>query len=211
MSIKWLIAFSLLFASPHLFGKPYAEADFLDPRLSRGNVRYDTFKMALRLIKQRNLDTLVETGTSRFGKKGCEGDGGSTLIFSHFCAIYKKKFYSVDINQDYLDQAFRASVPFQRSVEFVCDDSIHFLSTFDGKIDFLYLDSFDYVYENPFPSQLHHLKEIQAAYDKLSPRAVVMIDDCNLPGGGKGLLVIEFLTARGWKILMSNYQVILSR
>lgn len=54
-----------------------------------------------------------------------------------------------------------------------------------------YLDSFDFDISNPLPSQKHHLKEIEAAYDKLTDNSVVMIDDCDLPGGGKGKGVIS--------------------
>ena len=32
-----------------------------------------------------------------------------------------------------------------------------------------------------------------------------------MPNGGKGKLVIERLTVRGWKVHMSEYQVILTR
>jgi hypothetical protein len=56
---------------------------------------------------------------------------------------------------------------------------------------------------------MHHLKEIQAAYSCLKEDSIIMIDDCDLPGGGKGALVIEYLCARGWVPVMSKYQVIL--
>ena len=38
---------------------------------------------------------------------------------------------------------------------------------------------------------------------------VILIDDCDMPNGGKGKLVIERLTAKGWKVHMSEYQVVL--
>jgi hypothetical protein len=76
-------------------------------------------------------------------------------------------------------------------------------------IDFLYLDSYDYEWNNPSPSQEHHLREIQAAFPRLHENSVVMIDDCALPQGGKGKLAIEYLKERGWKILLEQYQTIL--
>lgn len=94
-------------------------------------------------------------------------------------------------------------------IHFVCSDSIAFLQNFGKTIDFLYLDSYDFDFNNPLPSQYHHLYEIQAAYPKLSENSIVMIDDCDLPHGGKGKFAIEFLTERGWKILENRYQVIL--
>lgn len=56
---------------------------------------------------------------------------------------------------------------------------------------------------------MHHCREIIAAYPWLTPHSVVMIDDCDLPYGGKGKLAIEYLTNRGWVIFRSGYQVIL--
>jgi hypothetical protein len=101
--------------------------------------------------------------------------------------------------------------PYMDHITFVESDSVQFLKEFDKEIDFLYLDSFDYEKENPLPSQEHHLKEIQVVYNKLKPESIVMIDDCDLPGGGKGRLAIDFLTARGWKVVFKSYQVILIR
>lgn len=94
-------------------------------------------------------------------------------------------------------------------VQFAHDDSIEFLKNFNRPIDFLYLDSFDFDAQNPDPSQQHHFKEIMAAYPSLTKKSVVMIDDCDLPHGGKGKLVIEYLLNKGWKIAASNYQVLL--
>jgi hypothetical protein len=53
------------------------------------------------------------------------------------------------------------------------------------------------------------LKEIEAAYSKLTDQSVVMIDDCQLPQGGKGKLIIDFLIKRGWKKVFDGYQVIM--
>jgi SAM-dependent methyltransferase len=209
--MKWLLSLLFLISTIHAAERIYPISHFLDGRISQSNPRYKTFHRAMQLARERNLTTLIETGTARFGKQGFEGDGGSTIIFAHFATMYYKTFYSVDTNQQSLDVAYKASIPFQKSVHFVCEDSVSFLTNFPDPIDFLYLDSFDYIYENPIPSQLHHLAEIKAAFPKLTPNGLILIDDCNLPGGGKGKIVIEFLTARGWKVILSDYQVLLSR
>jgi hypothetical protein len=78
-------------------------------------------------------------------------------------------------------------------------------------IDFIYLDSYDYELNNPIGSQLHHLKEIEAAHPFLRESSVIMIDDCDLPEGGKGKFAIEFLLERGWRVVKKQYQVILAR
>ena len=185
--------------------------EILRGRLSRGDKRYATFLKAFQLMDERNAIIVVETGTARGGEKNFKGDGGSTILFSEWVASHPgAHLYSVDINKESLLKAERA-IRNKSAVTFVHDDAIHFLKNFEGKIDFLYLDSYDYDYRAPRLSQQHHLKEIEAAYDKLSGSALVMIDDCALPYGGKGKLVIEFLMSRGWNKIVDSYQVILSR
>ena len=119
-------------------------------------------------------------------------------------------FFSVDISQQNLDGA-ASGLEYKDATTLVCDDSVHFLEAFEEQIDFLYLDSYDFELDNPGPSQEHHLKEIQSAYDKFSPHCVVMIDDCDLPHGGKGKLAIQYLENMGWHKVVEGYQVILSR
>ncbi len=154
---------------------------------------------------------MVETGTSRNGDLNCEGDGCSTLIFGNYARNNGNTFYSVDIDKEALANAKKALREAEPFVYLVEHDSIEFLQNFPTTIDFLYLDSFDFEIDNPTPSQEHHLKEIIAAYPHLGTHSVVMIDDCDLPHGGKGTLAIEFLVNRGWKILKKGYQVILSQ
>jgi len=173
--------------------------------------RNNGFHTVLRLMRERNVHLVVETGTARGGHMAFTGDGGFTIIFGLWASLNKAHLYSVDISAQGIENAKTMVKPYMDYITFVEDDSVHFLKEFDQTIDFLYLDSFDYEKNNPLPSQEHHLKEIEAAYDKLKPESIVMIDDCDLPGGGKGKLVINFLTARGWKVVFKSYQVILVR
>lgn len=173
--------------------------------------RHDSMKFALELMEKRQPSVIVETGTARGGLYNFVGDGGSTIIFGTWAEVNNKAFYSVDINPTAIEVAKNALASKADSIHFVCDDSLNFLKDFDSQIDFLYLDSFDYQFGNPGPSQEHHLKEITIAYNKLSPNAIVMIDDCALPEGGKGKLVIAYLLNQGWKIIYDGYQVILAR
>ncbi len=173
--------------------------------------RYKSFKLALELMQKRKHKIIVETGTSRNGRCNYKGDGGSTIIFSEFSKLNHLEFYSVDISPKNVLRASKAVEEFKPFVEVVLSDSIEFLKNFNKKIDFLYLDSFDFDKENPLQSQRHHKKEIMVAYDKLHENSVVMIDDCQLRYGGKGKKVIDFLMARGWKVIYKGYQVILSK
>ena len=81
-------------------------------------------------------------------------------------------------------------------------------------MDFLYLDSYDYdkhdIAEQQI-SQQHHLRELQAIESRLHEQSVVLIDDCQLQGGGKGKLVIDYMRNQGWYVDTNAYQVILMR
>ncbi len=193
----------------------YAEgvpsSNYLLDRLAPKDKRYSTMLHALELLRQRSAKVVVETGTSRMGDKNFVGDGGSTIIFGDWAHQNGAVFFSVDIDPKAVAEAKAVVEAYGQSVNVVCQDSIAFLKNFTQPIDFLYLDSFDFETKNPFPSQEHHLKEIKAAYPLLHDQSVVMIDDCGLPRGGKGLLVIDYLKRRGWKVLHSAYQTILTR
>lgn len=191
----------------------YLSDRILTGRIYRNNHRYDSLAMTMQLLHQRNAKILVETGTARGGEADCNGAGGSTIIFGDWAYQNDAKLFSVDINPSALQVAQNSTIPYADNIEFVCSDSVKYLSEFDKPIDFLYLDSFDFVSENPTPSQEHHLKEIIAVYPKLHEGTIILIDDCGppLPYGGKGKLAINYLTSKGWKKLYDGYQVLLVR
>lgn len=203
---------NILFLLPLLFttGLHPSEAD-LDQFISPQDKRHHTFKAALALMEERNAKILVETGTARYGLKHCPDDGCSTPLFAHWASLHDAFLYSVDINPEAIAASAEAVCLYENSVSLITGNSILFLEHFHQRIDFLYLDSKDFEISNPTDSQEHHLQEIVAAYPFLSENSIVMIDDCDLPFGGKGLLVIDFLLSQGWHILVEGYQVILSR
>jgi predicted O-methyltransferase YrrM len=183
---------------------------YLRGKIDPNNRRYSTFLTALNLLTERNVQSIVETGTARHGIKNCAGDGCSTIIFSEWSTNHGASLYSVDINPEALHRAEQAIPVYNRDcATFILGDSIEFLFNFEKQIDFLYLDSYDFNASRPIQSQLHYFREIMAAYPWLTPQSIVMIDDCDLPHGGKGKYAIDYLLERGWTILKSSYQVIL--
>ncbi len=150
-------------------------------------------------MAKRKAQILVETGTARGGRSNCAGDGCSTPIFAEWASQHGALLYSVDIDRTALITAERCLGDLYKYVKFVHSDSIVFLKNFNQKIDFLYLDSYDFDFKNPLPSQQHHYQEIVAAYPWLTDQTIILIDDCDLPHGGKGKLVIEFLLEKGGK------------
>jgi hypothetical protein len=55
-------------------------------------------------------------------------------------------------------------------------------------------------------AQEHQLNELKAAEDKLSNHAILMLDDSDLPGGGKSKLTKEYLFKKNWKLVLDDYQ-----
>src|SRR5574343_548394 len=58
------------------------------------------------------------------------------------------------------------------------------------------------------PCQQHCLKEIQTAMPFLHSGSVILIDDNNLPGGGKARLANEYLETHGWVLVHCSYQAL---
>ncbi|MBA2729052.1 MAG: class I SAM-dependent methyltransferase [Parachlamydiaceae bacterium] len=209
------IIFGLLVNSSSVYlyaNNPQQEAqEILSGKLSSENFRYITFEKVLTLMKERNVKTIVETGTTRgvLLQDIFAGDGGGTILFSEYALRNDARVYSVDILQEAFENAAHFLTPYEGFIFTVCDDSVNFIKNFNSTIDMLYLDSYDFDINDPSPSQVHHLNEIIAAYPLLTSRSIVMIDDCGLPWGGKGALAIQYLQEQGWKTLIQAYQVIL--
>lgn len=209
-----IILLLTLFTSAYSFvikSDPQDNFLLLEDRISYDNCRFKTTIYALYLLSKRNAQIIVETGTARNGTANCHGDGCSTIIFGEWASKNNAHLYSVDINIENLLNAAKDLGDSKDFVDLVHSDSVEFLKNFNQNIDFLYLDSYDYEAHNPLPSQQHHLNEIIAAYPWLTEKSVVMIDDCDLPNGGKGKLVIEYLLNKGWKKVLKGYQVILTQ
>jgi hypothetical protein len=193
-----------------LYGACFAnDADILHGKMSSGNKRYSGFLEAFKLMDERGASILVETGTARAGRESFEVDGGSTILFSNWAKKHGATLYSVDISKDHLLEAKGASLDFGHHLECICEDAVTFLQSFPLKIDFLYLDSMDFNANHPEESQAYHLQELLAALPHFTPNTIVMIDDCGLPHGGKGKLVIDYLINHGWRIAKHGYAVIL--
>ncbi len=176
--------------------------------------RRDSFKKTLQLLEHRQAKIIVETGTSRKGLKGTKGDGAATIVFGKWAKQNNAHLHSIDISEDSV-KGSQDEVTCQQLNNFVTvhlGDSLKYLSTFNEPIDLLYLDSYDYSRTDKdiqTKSQEHHLKEFKFAEDKLHGNTIVLIDDCGLPGGGKGKTVVEYMLQKDWEILMNAYQILL--
>ena len=207
--MKFLLLILSMFFTPTFA----AEKDYLENRCDLRRV--ETLQKTLDLMQERGATCLVETGTQRSGYS-CQNDGCSTMIFADWARDHRALFYSVDINREAIEKVQRLfkSEGLKNQVSFshvglVCSDSVPFLRNFGQQIDMLYLDSYDIDWQNPWPSQRHHLKEITAALPWITESTVILIDDCGLPYRGKGGMAIEFLEKRGWVVIAEEYQALL--
>ena len=178
--------------------------------------RRETFKLSLKLLRQIKATTIVETGTSREGLKGAKSNGAATIVFGKWAKENGAFLHSVDISEESVINAQKEvdRQELQAVIKIHLSDSLEFLRTFDQTVDFLYLDSYDYSHtdvEIQKKSQEHHLLEFQAIEGHLHEKSIVLIDDCDLPNGGKGKSVIAYMLQHGWKILVESYQVLLVR
>jgi predicted O-methyltransferase YrrM len=173
-----------------------------------------TFAKTLKLLDENKAKIMVETGTSRKGIRGSKKDGAATIVFGKWAKENEAVLHSVDISEDSVTGS-QQEVNKQDLADVVTvhlNDSLKFLKEFDQPVDFLYLDSYDYSKKDKeiqIKSQEHHLKEFQIIENQLHDKSIVLIDDCKLPGGGKGKMVVDYMLDKGWKILINRYQILL--
>ena len=174
------------------------------------NFRYKSFEFALLEAERRNLRSIVETGVARgkqkflFFSKINWKDGMSTLILSDYARYINGKLSSCDINEKNVLNAKKFAKKNKDFINFFVDDSIKFLTNFNKKIDFLYLDSLDGQFEG---ASKHQLEEIKVALKNLHKNSLVLLDD----KGDKTNLSIDYMLKNDFKIINeTKEQVLLS-
>jgi len=177
--------------------------------------RRDTFLKVLELLEKIKAKVIIETGTSREGLHGSKSNGAATIVFGKWAKKNNAFVHSVDISEKSVAAAQKEvdNQDLNSNLKIHLSDSIAFLENYKEPVDFLYLDSYDYDNDPKVQvkSQIHHLKEFEAIENQLHENTIVLIDDCDLPNGGKGKLVVEYMLKKDWKILMKEYQILLVR
>ena len=181
--------------------------------------RFKTFERAFELLLERSgaMRTIVETGCVR--EKNDYSAGYSSVLFGGFLERYGGRLYSVDISARNIETCRKLTRRYAEFAKAYQSDSVAFLREWPvmsekSPIDLLYLDSLDYPLNNEFPrelSQQHCLEELDAALPSLAPRAIVLIDDADMPGGGKPLLARNRLSELGFHCELDDYQTLWSR
>jgi len=120
------------------------------------------------LIKtNKTFLTIVETGCSAHGTK-------STLLWDRFVNLFDGKVLSVDLDTNAVNLTNNST---SNKTLVTNSDSLVFLPSLIEKIDFLYLDSYDVNFLNPYNSAEHHLKEFNCIKHLLQKGSIVLIDD----------------------------------
>ena len=172
------------------------------------NIRFESFKFTLFEAKKRGLKTVVETGCARgktkfiFFSKINWKDGMSTMIFSDYAKHVNGKLTTCDIEKKNIKNAKKFVKNNHDFVDFIVDDSINFLSSFDQKIDLLYLDSLDGQFKE---ASKHQLQEIKVSLDKLHNNSLVLLDD----KGSKTNLSIDFMLSNNFRIINETQEQVL--
>ena len=184
--------------------------EFLKKYNNPKNFRFDSFEFALIEAQKRNHKTLVETGVARgkkkffFFSKINWKDGMSTLILSDYARHVNGNLTSCDISKKNIENAKKFTKLNKEFINFVTEDSLNFLTNFNKKIDFLYLDSLDGQFEG---ASKHQLEEIKIAKNYLHDQSLVLLDD----KGDKTKLSINYMLDNNFKILNeTREQVLLS-
>lgn len=161
------------------------------------------------LLRALGGTTIVEIGCMRVKlthpidevQPVCCNDGHSTYVW----AATGLNVTSVDISRSAVRKARHSCRSFDNCT-ILRADGLAFLESFDGKIDFLYLDAWDVKGHLPFAE--NHLIAYLKAKDKLSENNIISIDDTDIARGGKGRFLVPYLEYEGYEILVRGRQTI---
>ena len=174
------------------------------PRLGK---RRDSFDTMFTFLGEFKHPTIVETGTYR-EHDNYEVDGCSTLLFDKYIECYGGNLISIDIDPKACQLARNATT----EALVLERDSVEALGEMEGRVDLLYLDSYNIEnWNNDWAPAAHHLKELCAAKNVVRPGTLIVVDN-NIQTGsgaliGKGRLVNELMESLGIEPYIFGYQI----
>jgi Methyltransferase domain len=133
----------------------------------------------------------------------CCNDGHSTVMWCHHTSC---DVFTVDVNPACRLAIAASCAPYAERVRVHTGDGIAYLEAFAGAVDLLFLDAWDVHPGKPYAER--HLAAYQAIRPRLAPRHLVLIDDTDIAGGGKGRLLMPELDRRGYRRLLFGRQAL---
>lgn len=166
-------------------------------------------ELACELFKAINGKRIVEIGSMRQPlthpiseiNPHCCNDGHST----YFWCLTGAEVHTVDIDPQ-VKRIVKANCKKFKKLRAYSEDGVKFLKRFKKKIDMLFLDAWDVIPNTPYAE--NHVAAYRSAKDKLNIPNIVSIDDTDIGQGGKGRLLLPFLIADGYEILVQGRQTI---
>lgn len=193
--------------------------------------RFSTMACALEIFRVSRGTTIVELGTSRAPAARATEDstgrhddpwnsedpsswdwstGLFTRVASEHLAELMPNLYSVDTSLDALHRSCVLCAQFLHFIRFRQAASVNFLDSFRGKIDLLFIRGGEATED----SEWAHLQEAQILVHRslMAPNGILLIDDTEAQEGyvSKGELSVPFLRKHGFKLLMADYQCLMS-
>jgi hypothetical protein len=182
-----------------------------------GYKRQDSMLCAVNLLNDIKSPVIVEIGQTN--NEYTYGDQGYSTPFLTWYINRKPggKFYSLDSNDNILTlrKIFKKHDLHNENTYIIRRDGIEFLKDYEGKIDLLYLDAWDYIGndETKVLSIRKHLEAFLIAEDKLADKAVIVIDDVFDFDTfmGKGQLLIPMLIRKGYNLIHEGHQFVFQK
>jgi len=197
--------------------------------------RTNTFLKSYEMIKEKmgnvnKIYNIVELGTSRSfvngDVDGCMntdkkywdpnnptnwdwGAGIFTKVFAENLKDEKCNIYTIDPDDKAILIVTTMCNQYDK-VKIFKTDSTNFLSNFNEKIDFLYMDHM----ETSEEAAIQHLNDIKLIIDKdlMSENGIILVDDVGHSIiDGKGKYSIPFLQNNNYKIVIHEYQVLMEK
>jgi hypothetical protein len=178
----------------------------------------------LYMLKERGGKNIVEIGACRMPlNHPLDELHLECCLDSHSTAYWTKDYLTVSIDID--PQTIANTVDIctalgqEKNLVVWTGDGIAYLKRRMDPIDLLFLDAWDVNLEG---SAERHLEAFKAAEQNLHEQSLVLIDDTDVDlvedilvfadgVSGKGKLVIPYAVNRGWKVVFSGRQTLLSK
>jgi predicted O-methyltransferase YrrM len=202
---------------------------YKDAIIKNGISRYHNYEYIIKKLVAKNKPvTVIETGTMWSGIE--DNMGAFTLVFADLIKNWTGgKLITIDISEKSINNCKETTKDYSDVIDYVLSDSVAYLKSMSDddvkNVDYIYFDSYDLFVPDPAPSQLHHYRELDSVYSRLSDDVILSVDDNFMPESwvewhtydsngqimekkkydvgnrilGKGTLIDLFLLQEGWK------------